>query len=731
MSIGLDDDHAALADSVRGFVARHAPSEAIRSGLAQWVTGTRPDYWPAVVEQGLTALHLPEEYGGAGAGGVALAVVLEETAYGLLPGPLLASLLTSALIARYGDDDLRKALLPGLAEGATGATALSSAGLVATAGADGGYRVSGTTVPVLGAAGADVLLLGATTDGGGEVWFAVEVGTAPAGTVEAVAGAPVDHTRAVGIVTLTDLAVRADQVVAVNTARLRAVAAVLFAAEATGLARWCVDTGVAYVKVREQFGQPVGAFQAIKHKCARMFIASQSMTAAAWDGARALEEGEEQLAIAAAGAAAACLANATELGLATITLLGGIGYTWEHDTHFYWRRAMTLENLLGPAAGWERHLGELVQGELRDFDVDLSAADPAFRARIAGLLAQIAELPAEGNARRERLVAEGLVVPHYPKPYGLGASPIEQLVIQREYERSPVDQPRLIIGDWALPTVLAHGTDEQKDFFVPATLRGEIVWCQLFSEPGAGSDLASLATRAEKVDGGWRLNGQKVWTSSAHEADWGICLARTNPDVPKHKGISYFLVDMRSPGLEIRPLREANGGFLFNEVFFNDVFVPDDRLVGEVDQGWRLARTTLGNERVSISGMQHIPTDLLKLAASEQLAAAPADVVRDIGATFAQAHALSALNLRTTLRSLSGLRPGAESSVSKVVSTELVTRVGDRAMRWFGPAAAVAEGVGGQRVQRYLSVPPQLIGGGTVEIQLNVIAERILGLPRG
>jgi alkylation response protein AidB-like acyl-CoA dehydrogenase len=462
------------------------------------------------------------------------------------------------------------------------------------------------------------------------------------------------------------------------------------------------------------------------------------MTAAAWDGARALEsgpeDGDDQLAVAAAGAAAVCLPGATDLGLSTITLLGGIGYTWEHDAHLYWRRAMTLENLLGPAAEWERRLGGLVRTAARDFEVDLSAADPAFRERIAGLLAEVAALSADGPARRERLAAEGLVVPHYPRPYGLGASPIEQLVIQREYERSGVEQPRLIIGDWALPTILAHGTDEQKDFFVPATLRGEIVWCQLFSEPGAGSDLASLSTRAERAEGaegGWRLNGQKVWTSSAHEADYGICLARTNPDAPKHKGISYFLVDMRAPGLEIRPLREANGGYLFNEVFFNDVFVPGDRLVGEVDQGWRLARTTLGNERVSISGMQHIPTELVDLVGSTRLAAVPPDVARELGATFAVAHALAALGLRTTLRSLSGLRPGAESSVSKVASATLVTRIGERAARWFGPAAAVADGPAGRRVQRYLSVPPQLIGGGTVEIQLDVIAERILGLPRG
>ncbi|MBL7524279.1 acyl-CoA dehydrogenase [Frankia sp. CNm7] len=738
MSIGLDEDHAALADAVRGFVARHAPSERVRAGFADWVAGELPDYWQGIVEQGLTSLHLPEEHGGADAGPVALAVVVEEAARGLLPGPLLPSLLTSSVLARHGGDHLRKRLLPGLAAGATGATALSVAGLSATAVGDGEYRVSGGGDPVLGAAGASLLLLGAGTQDGGEVWFVAEPGAGGEGAagIEVTAGGPVDHTRSVGTVTLTDVVVRADQLVPVTSAQVRALAAVLFAAEAVGLARWCVQTGVAYAKVREQFGRPIGSFQSIKHKCARMFVDVETMSAAAWDGARALGESDDQLALAAAGAAAVCLRGATDLALATITLLGGIGYTWEHDTHLYWRRAMTLENLLGPAVGWERHLGELVLGPsvdaaARAFDIDLSDADPAFRERVAATLAEVAARPADGPARRARLVTEGLVVPHYPKPYGLAASPVEQLVIQQEYERSTVAQPRLIIGDWALPTILTYGTDEQKDFFVPATLRGEILWCQLFSEPGAGSDLAALSTRARKVDGGWRLDGQKVWTSMASEAHYGICLARTDPDAPKHKGISYFLVDMTAPGLQIRPLREANGGYLFNEVFFDDVFVPDDRLVGEVNQGWGLARTTLGNERVSISGMQHIPADLLELVRSAPLAATSGDVVRELGATFATAHALAALGMRTTLRSLSGLRPGAESSVSKVASGTLVTWIAERAMRWFGPAAAVADGPAGQRVQKYLSVPPQLIGGGTVEIQLNVIAERILGLPRG
>ena len=207
------------------------------------------------------------------------------------------------------------------------------------------------------------------------------------------------------------------------------------------------------------------------------------------------------------------------------------------------------------------------------------------------------------------------MAPSYPRPYGLNASPVQQIVVAQEFARLGMTQPTMIIGEWAVPTILAHGSDEQRRRFVGPSLRGEIEWCQLFSEPGAGSDLASLRTRAERTADGWVLNGQKVWTSNAQDADWAICLARTDPEAPKHRGLSYFLVDMRSPGIEVRPLREANGGYLFNEVFLNDVLVPTGLLVGTPGEGWRLARTTLGNERVNIatgSGRRRdLPADYL------------------------------------------------------------------------------------------------------------------------
>ena len=228
----------------------------------------------------------------------------------------------------------------------------------------------------------------------------------------------------------------------------------------------------------------------------------------------------------------------------------------------------------------------------------LEGRDDAVRPGVRADVERVAAVsPGE---RRTELVETGLLMPHWPRPYGRGADAVEQLVIEEELARAGIERPDIVIAAWALPTILEHGTPAQRERFVLPSLRGELVWCQLFSEPGSGSDLASLRTRAERVEGGWRLTGQKVWTSLADRADWGICLARTDAEVPAHQGITYFLVDMRSAGIDVRPLREITGEALFNEVFLDEVFVPDDCVVAGEGDGWRLARTTLANERVAM-----------------------------------------------------------------------------------------------------------------------------------
>ncbi|MGI8449142.1 MAG: acyl-CoA dehydrogenase family protein, partial [Streptosporangiaceae bacterium] len=327
-------------------------------------------------------------------------------------------------------------------------------------------------------------------------------------------------------------------------------------------------------------------------------------------------------------------------------------------------------------------------------------------------------------------------VPHLPAPWGRAAGPLEQLVIAEEMKHAGLRAPALLIGAWVVPALVSYGTPAQQERFLPATLRGEITWCQLFSEPGAGSDLAGLTTRAERdADGtGWRLDGQKVWTSLAKEADWAICVARTDPSARRHAGITYFLVDMKSPGVTVRPLREMTGDALFNEVFLDGVLVPDELVVGEVGDGWRVARTTLANERVSLSRTWTFGCDTPELLdvlgglgeedRQSQLGAA--------GRLVAEGHAIDVLGMRVTLKQLSGTEPGATGSVRKLLGMRHAQEIAELCWSMQGPLGALgaAAPAGSHWARQVLLTRALTIGGGTTDIQLNIIGERILGLPR-
>jgi alkylation response protein AidB-like acyl-CoA dehydrogenase len=264
-----------------------------------------------------------------------------------------------------------------------------------------------------------------------------------------------------------------------------------------------------------------------------------------------------------------------------------------------------------------------------------------------------------------------------------------------------------------------------------------MIWCQLFSEPGAGSDLASLQMKAEKVDGGWKLNGQKIWTSIAHIAEWGICIARSDPAKPKHQGITYFLVDMKAPGVTVRPLIEMTGEKVFNEVFLDDVFVPDELVVGRPGEGWKVARHTLSNERVSLSsGSNRVGSslsELLALVGRLGRALTPAER-QEFAQVICEAHAIEALSLRVTLKQLAGSEPGADASIRKLLSTTHAQHVAETAVSLLGTAAVAAadatSGDAGVWNRALLATRAMTIYGGTTEVQLNIIAERLLGLPR-
>ncbi|MFD8661033.1 acyl-CoA dehydrogenase [Streptomyces globisporus] len=746
--IGITEEHRALAHSVRGWLARAAPPGEVRELLdAGAAPGARPAHWKALVAQGLTGIHLPEGYGGGGGGLLDLAVVLEEAAYASLPGPYLATTLTSAVLHRVvaaqasaahrssgagGGATVTAETLAGvlreLAAGdRTAALALAPGTLTATP-VEGGHRLDGTAPPVLSADAADLLLLPAATPDG-ERWFLVDAGA------EGLTVRPhrsVDPTRPTAEVRADAVSVPADRAVPVADPGIaRDLAAALLAADACGTAARSLDTAVAHAAVREQFGRPIGAFQAVKHLCADMLVRLEQARALTWDAARAVDEetGAEARGLVAALAAATAPEAAYTCAKDALQILGGIGFTWEHDAHLHLRRAVLARQLLGPADTHRLRAARLAEaGSRRELTLELPAEADRHRAEARPHLAAARGL-APREARRA-LAATGYAAPHLPAPYGLDAGPVQQLAIQKELREQGIRIGDLSIATWVVPSLIAYGTEEQRERYLPATLRGDLQWCQLFSEPDAGSDLAALRTRAVRTGEGWRITGQKVWTSAARTADHGILLARTDPDAPKHRGLTYFLVDMKKArGIDIRPLKEITGESLFNEVYFDDVLLPADAVVGEVGGGWRVARNTLGNERVHMADQVTFDSGLEALIArSDGLDEA---VRARIGALAGEAHALACIGLRTTLQQVSGREPGAGASVRKLVQTLHQQKVAELTLELLGPQGAVDEPAAGERaLHGFLMSRCLTIAGGTTQIQLNVVAERVLGLPR-
>jgi alkylation response protein AidB-like acyl-CoA dehydrogenase len=376
-------------------------------------------------------------------------------------------------------------------------------------------------------------------------------------------------------------------------------------------------------------------------------------------------------------------------------------------------------------------------------DLSFTPDEQAFAAEVREwLAANLREVPSFatfddevewGREWQARLAAERWVGLHWPAEYGgRGASPVQVAMFNAEYARARAPQLVNRVGlNLAGPTLLAHGTDEQKERWLAKILTAQEIWCQLFSEPGAGSDLASLTTRATPADDGWLLSGQKVWTSYAQYARWGICLARTDPDAPKHKGISYLVVDMQSPGIEIQPLTQITGEAEFNEVFLDEVFVPADHLVGDLNQGWAVANTTLAHERGTNFPFKEQVVHEVYLAElwGEAAARGKLDdpvVVDQLAQAYVELAVLRLHNWRTLSRLARGEEPGPESSWVKLAWTDLTQHLSEAALDVVDPESPLW----GKWQRQWLWSKAASIAGGTSEIQRTIIGDRILGLPR-
>ena len=713
MAIAITEDHQALGATVADLADKRQLLEANRS-LLEASEENLPAAWDEIAKLGWLGLHVPEAYGGSGFGLEELVVVVEELARKVAPGPFVPTVIASAAIAASGGEAACANLLPGLADGSrTAAVALG-----ATATLDGS-SVSGSAGVVLGGGLANLLLIAV-----GDDVAVVEVND-PSVTVETPPN--LDPSRRSARVTLDDTPAT---VLAGGAQALVDLSRVILSADAVGIAAECTRSAAEYAKERIQFGRPIAMFQAVKHHCANMAVATEMATAATWDAARAAATGGDQLSYTAAVAATLAAPAADLCANLNTQVHGGIAITWEHEAHLYLRRATTLLHFLD-ADGAAADLVDLARrGVTRAKTVELPPEAETIRADVRAFVDELAELSEE--EQKAKLVETGYAMPHWPKPYGRAAGPIEQLVIEQEFGTAKVTRPSYGITGWNILTLIQYGTEDQVQRWVKPALDQEVVWCQLFSEPDAGSDAAGVTTKGTRVDGGWLVNGQKVWTSGAHYSGMGFATVRTNPDVPKHDGITMMVIDMHAEGVEVRPLKMVNGGKEFNEVFFSDVFVPDDDVVGPVDGGWTVARATLGNESVSIGsgdGGMAMPPELLMSAYDAHPERLGGGAAR-LGRYLADHQAMGLLNLRSTNRAVSGSEPGPEGAVTKLVLSELGHDAAAILTELYGPDAVFMDGdavIGNQMVLMHRALS---IAGGTSEIKRNQIGERILGMPR-
>jgi 3-oxochol-4-en-24-oyl-CoA dehydrogenase len=392
-------------------------------------------------------------------------------------------------------------------------------------------------------------------------------------------------------------------------------------------------------------------------------------------------------------------------------------------------------------------------------DFDLPADDDPRRLAVRDWLAT------NPHPTGRQLAEAGYVVPRWPRPWGLEADALHQLIIDEELSAAGVELPSNPIGiGWAAPTILVAGTDEQKQRYLPPIFSGEEVWCQLFSEPDSGSDLASLATRAERDGDEYVINGSKIWSSGAHHAQFGILIVRTNPNVPKHKGISYFICPMDTPGLSMRPIIDMTTAHSFNQLFFDDMRLPASLRVGDEGEGWRLAKVTLANERVSLSSAGSLWGVGPSAEALVDLVRAQGGVgdrlLRDrLARLYCEAEVLRLNRLRSLSATLQGRTPGAEASIQKIMADEHGQHVmglakdlagTDGVLTGSGPSGAIPahmrsgateikfpRGAASQYPDvdpiwhyGYLFSPALTLGGGTFAVQRNIVAEQVLGLPR-
>ena len=763
----LGDEQRMLRDAGADFFASDEEGRPLRD----W-RGRAPGYdrarWRKMAALGWTGLCLPEAYGGSGCGLAQAALLLEQCGRALAPEPLVGGALLPAWALLHGDNEaLRTRWLPALARGEQ-ALALAwqereheqslrpqslrpdslratprgdgfvldgAKRFVAAAEGAGAFVVSALapqgTLLLLVEAGQPGLTLGTLARVDGGFWGELQFKGVEAGAAQLVADAP-----------------RADAVLqrALDLARIAA------AAELLGVMGRALDSSVQYIAVREQFGRPVGSFQALQHRAANLLIQVELTRAVvAQSAALADAQGTDagRLSAAASQAKARASAAALEVTKGCIQLHGGIGYTDECAIGLYLKKAMVGAAWLGTAAWHRRRYNDLAPagGDEAAPELVVGGEQPirrdALRRWLADNFPPAWRFPSSRLSLRDtrewhvKLNARGWAAPNWPKEHGgMGLGAYEQVALQSEFDRHGIQIAPNMAVVMLGPLIIRYGTEAQKREILPRILSGEVRWCQGYSEPSAGSDLANLRTSAVADGDDFIVNGQKIWTSFAHEADMVFLLVRTDPQAKKQEGISFLLADMRSPGITVKRIRNLSGGAEFCEVFFDDVRVPRANLVGGLNQGWTMAKSLLGSERIMIGNPRGARAPLLRL---RELARANG---LDDDAAWRARHDelrldvddLDALFVRCVDVLRRGRDLGPEVSMLKIWVTETQQRVADLMLETAGESGVSDQSLalaGGalHPANVFFSARPASIYGGSNEIQRNILAKGVLELP--
>ena len=794
MQFTFTDEQEHLRLAVRRFLADQSPTTEIRRLMAT-DTGYDPSVWRRLCDDlALAGVHIPQSYGGQGFSAEELAIVVEEMGRVLLCAPYFSStVLAATAILNAGSEADKVELLPPIAAGdrlaalaVTEPAGRWDPSAIETTVREG--RLSGAKSFVVDGHIADLLVVAARRPGSRDAdGLSLYVVDATADGLSRRLLTTADATRKLARVDFDQVEARLlgdEGAAGPALARTLDLAAVALANEMVGGAAALLESAVEYANMRVQFGRAIGSFQAIKHRCADLLLTVELAKSAAYQAAKAAAHDDADLPALASLAKSAASDAYMRAARDCIQIHGGIGFTWDNDTHLWYKRAKSSEVFLGDAAfhrerlmqRWRTPTPSMPQAtpaaaaSSSDGAPSVDGVDAAaVRSEVRDWLADNWDPNASLVGWRGKLADSGWGMPTWPQEW-FGRDLPQALAPAVEAEFARIDAVgvaktgiRLLAG----ATLLEHGNDDQKASYLRRILTGEDTWCQLFSEPGSGSDLAGATTRADFDGDNWIVNGQKVWTTSAHHADYGLLLARTDWDSPKHQGLSYFVLDMRQPGVEVRPLKQMNGHASFNQVFFTDAVIPPENQVGETGGGWQIAITTLAHERRGAGApgrgqarerdlpgriyeeeRQEIATVMEPYKWYPQRAGRVDLVVDRANATgrmddpvarqevaklLVMARSAEWTARRARAAQVQGRSQGPEGSLGKLASSN-VARQANHVHTMIAGADAMLSGedgaLDGLIAEILVSVPATSIAGGTDEIQRNIIAERVLGMPK-